>query len=70
MNINPEDTETSVSKDNNISESLIQFTPTPVHHQQIITCRATNYKLQGTNNVSTYFLQYFLLKTITLFDER
>ena len=51
MNINPEDTDTSVSKDNNITESWIQFTPTPLHHQQIITCRATNYKLQGTNNV-------------------
>ena len=51
MNINPEDTETSVSKDNNITESWIQFTPTPLHHQQIITCQATNYKLQGTNNV-------------------
>ena len=51
MNINPEDTETSVRKDNNITESWIQFTPTPLHHQQKITCRATNYKLQGTNNV-------------------
>ena len=51
MNINPEDTETSISKDNNITESWIRFTPTPLHHQQIITCRATNYKLQGSNNV-------------------
>ena len=51
MNINPEDTETTISKNNNITESWIRFTPTPLHHQQIITCRATNYKLQGSNNV-------------------
>ena len=51
MNINPEDTDTSISVDNNITESWIRFTPSPLHHQQIITCRATNYKLQGANNV-------------------
>ena len=33
------------------NQTQTQFTPTPLHHQQIITCRATNYKLQGTNNV-------------------
>jgi len=51
MSVNPEDMETTISKDNNVTESWIRFTPTPLHHQQIITCRATNYKLQGTNNV-------------------
>ena len=51
MSINPEDTETTVSRNNNITESRIVFTPSPMHHQQIITCRATNYKLQGANNV-------------------
>ena len=26
-----------------------RFSPGPLHHQQVVTCRATNYKLQANN---------------------
>lgn len=40
-----------VSPDKNLTEAWIRLTPSALHHQQIITCRATNYKLQGANNL-------------------
>jgi len=49
--VNANEEERSRSKDNNVTESWIRFTPTPANHMQVITCRAVNYKLHGVNNI-------------------
>ena len=51
LNVGAANTDTVVSTDRNVTESWIRFTPSALHHRQIITCRATNYKLQGANNL-------------------
>ena len=65
LNVGPANTDTEVSPNKNVTESWIRFRPGPLHHQQIITCRATNYKLQGNNvaedhRVLDIFCEYFI----------
>jgi len=54
LNVGPSNTDNVVSPDKNTTESWIRFSPSPLHHQQVITCRATNYKLQGNNVVEDH----------------